>query len=186
MNFRNYPVQHSAISGVTGPQIGTVRMLPQFESPGVADVLKSFAVGVISSNPAMGILSLAVVDQIGYRHRLEGVSKAVDRLARLEADPALNPGGGELVIHILDNGSYVVETADGQEIGSVEYVDGKLRLTAANGTLAVFGEQGVEQYTGPQPNGFQTLIDGVETYGLSQAIEFGATAWSQGAYRGVL
>lgn len=164
-DFRNYPVKDSLVSGASGPHIGSVRMLPQFDNPGLMDALKSLVVGVVASNPAMAILSLVVVDQFGYKHDLDNVADSVERLASLETDPTFNPDGGELLVRIAEDGSYVVETSGRQVIGSVEYADGKLRLTAANGTIAVFGENGFEQYVAPQPSGLQTLLDGVTTYG---------------------
>ena len=164
-DFRNYQVDGSLVSSGTGPHIGTSRVLPQFDDPGLMDGLKSLAFGAAASNPVMTVLSIAVIDQFGYKHPVDNVANSVGRLASLETDPNLNPGGGELIVRIVGDGSYVVETSTGITIGAVEFKDGKLRLTAPNGTIAVIGENGFEQYIAPQPSGFQTLINGVEHYG---------------------
>lgn len=172
-SFRNYPVDDSLVPLGTGTHIGESRLLPQFSSPGIADVLKGVFLGWAATNPVIGILTLVVLDQFSHKHSSSNIQEAMSRLAHLEADPTLNPAGLEIRIRKVENAytegsyEYVVEDSDGQAFGTIVFRDGKLQLTSAAGESVVISERGLESVTGVQDTGFQTLLNSVATYGPS-------------------
>jgi hypothetical protein len=147
-SFRNYPVAGSAVPRNTGRHLGEVRELPPYATAGIADVLKGAVVAWMAGHPVLFVLSVAVMDQFGYRHPIENIAAALDRMARLEADPNLNPGGGEVTFVSTDNG-YAISNGAGDLLGQAEFRDGKLILTdQTQGAQMVISERGLESVTG--------------------------------------
>ena len=172
-SFRNYPIDDSLVPLLIGTHIGESRLLPPFVTPGIADVLKGVFLGWAATNPVIGVLALVVLDQFSYKHASGNIQEAMSRLARLEADPTLNPAGLEIRIRKVESGytegayEYVVENSDNEVFGTIVFRDGKLHLTSATGERVVITESGLESVTGVQDTGFQTLLNSVTTYGPS-------------------
>lgn len=172
-SFRNYPVNDSLVPLGTGIHIGESRLLPQFDTPGIADVLKGVFLGWATTNPVIGILTLVVLDQFSYKHPASNIQEAMSRLAHLETDPTLNPAGLEIRIRKVESGytegayEYAVEGSDGEAYGTIVFQDGELILTSATGERVVISDSGLESVTGVQDTGFQTLLNSVATYGPS-------------------